>query len=562
MTGAGGDREADDRGTDLGPAVVALAAAAFAALGWRAGAAVPTAGAVLAGVAAGASVAFAASKRLSRRALGSVGLVAGAVLAAGVVAATAATSPADAVVAGLAAVGTAATTYSQVPDAGDGVDDHRQSVVRTVDDSAVAAAVVAVAVSVVLAGHAGAVLAAARTGLVAATVTPFAGFVSALLLAGVAVLLAAVAAPALEPLLPERATPPRLRTLYERAVGLPTAAYYLLAVVALAVLSPATGAAFDAALAAVGPPGTAVAFALTSGLVHGVVGGGALAAGVAALGRFVGPVALAWLDPCPLRTVAFAAGGAVVAAGATVGAAVAGPVAPRYAPWAVVGVLAAAVALGQFSRWVVAPDGGGWRWRRRFLRIGCVALFATALAGAERGAEPVAVFGGVAASLLVVDLGETVRSLRDRVGATVDTREVELVHATGSVVAGLVGVGVAAGAMYGLGTVAPPSERWQAVAPVALALAALLAFALPVIGAERSVSASDAVDFVRAIVANRLALAGAAVLATVALAARRHEWVATTTFVVVLFGLPVATLLWLLDGADDGGLSGRPPRYR
>ena len=471
------------KSTDFGPVVVLVAVVTALAIGVGTGQVVPTAAAALSGAVAAASVRVVSSPSLRRRAAGSCGLV--GALAVGLwsvlVGASSGGSVTVTVVLGsalaaLAFLAVGATAVALEPGSG-----YAPAVVRTAGDSAVTATFVAVVGYLAWYGGSGATAFVARELFAVATATPFAAFVSLQLLAILAVFLFGLAVRFLEPYTPDHVDLPTFETILERVKDLPEAVVYAYGFQVVLWFAPGMSESFAAALAVLGPVGGAIALALTSGVGHALV---ALAAFVLALvcaGRLVDPAARPWLEPVPLRTLAFGAGGAAVALAIAVGGRVHPSVEPTLVLPALLGVLGASfvgLAVATRAEWLGKGASLESGWRRWSLGLGGAALFAATIVGALAGLAPLLVFAGVAAAIVVWDVGENALALRRQLGASVDSREVEAIHATGSVAIGAAGVAVAAAALYGVGTVSPPGERWQAVAPVALTLVAVVAFAL------------------------------------------------------------------------------------
>lgn len=262
----------------------------------------------------------------------------------------------------------------------------------------------------------------------------------------------------------------------------------------VAVLDPA-GTLFAWTLAALSVLGTAVELALVSGILHLPLALVALLSGTVLAARGLQRFAVWWAGPHPATALAFGSGGAVVGTVVTALAAVP-PVGDALGGWlsAVVvdglpGVIGAtattlvgvAFVLGIVRGLVlvfpavtavgaVPASAGGYA-------VGGTALFVAALAAAEAGAPAPVVFAGAAGSLLVWDLGENATGLREQLGREVDTRRVEVTHATGSALVGGAAVVVATVAGYLLGPIGfAPVDRTRAMVALVLALLALIAF--------------------------------------------------------------------------------------
>ncbi|MCU4743412.1 DUF7519 family protein [Natronoglomus mannanivorans] len=454
-------------GTDFGLLPTGIAAVTVFVIGASLGATTATVGALLAvgGLLTGLSLL--SSESLATRALGSCVFVGGFALAGSVV-----LTGSPVAVGGVLAVGvTAVAVLSRTG---------RYAVVsQTCRDSAVLAVVVGVTLIALLEGVVGVSAITARSLLAVLTLNASVAAVSLLFSFAVTVVLLDLASSVLEPRLPDGVSLPSMVSFVHWVLDLPTGVFYVVAIVGFFALSADVSAAFESALVALGPVGTVVELALVSGLLHVAVALVALSVTAVIVGKAITPLVSVWLGHYPLRTLALGSGGAVVAA-LLVAATVAVPdvVAPSY-PVALFGVLVLTsffVDATEFVTGVIdlaTPS-------RYALAFGVIALFATVTVGALEGVEPIVVFAGVAASILVWDLGENTLSMRTQLGDAVDTREPELVHATGSIAVGVLGVAVAATAMYVLGNVSPPEERWQALAPFVLALAAVFVLGLAV----------------------------------------------------------------------------------
>ncbi|WP_255168436.1 DUF7519 family protein [Natrononativus amylolyticus] len=557
-------REPNSTGSsDLGTATIVLATVATIGLGAGIGAGVAgpflpaTIAAAVAGVAVGASLTLLQSSSLPRQTLGSCGLLAGLAL----LAPTVAYAGLFAITAGVA---TGATTIALAPGSS-----FRRPVSRSLRASAVSAAVVVAAGLFALSGNGGYVglfLVGLHAGI---TTTPFIAFVSLQVLAIAALLFGAASVSVLESAVPDRADLPDVEALIESAAELPTALQYAYAGQVLLWFVPGFAVVFESTLVSLGPVGAAIATALTSGVLHAAVGAVVLLAVLVCLGAAFAPFAQLWLEPYPLRTLAFAAGGVPVALAALAAIAL-GPTAAGdnlTLLWLLVGVFAAAfVAVELLARRVAGAD-----WRRRTLGVGALGLFATTVVAALAGLEALFVFVGVAASILVWDVGENALSMRGELGPGVDSRQTELVHAMGSALVGVVGVAVAAGAVYGIGTVAPPTYRWQAVVPVALALVAVVAFAAALLGSDWRGSGRlrerfrwrRLVRFARSALTHPVAVpvGGTLALAVVMIGISGSQY-APLVFFLIVVGVPIGLLAWVELNTDRsiGDVPKNPPR--
>lgn len=457
-----------ERGTDLGFLPTVIAAITVLVVGTSLGATAATIGALIAAAGLVAGRSLLSSRLLSTRAVGSCAFVGGFALAGGVVLTGHPVAAGGVLAVGLTAATVLVRTENSVA-----------VVSRTFRDSAILAVVVGVVLSALVEGALGVTAIAARSLLVILTLNVSAAAVSLLLLIVVTVVLLDLASPVLEPRLPDDVSLPSMVSFVRWAIDLPKGVFYVVGAIGFLALGADLSSAFESALAALGPVGAVVELALTSGLLHVSVALIALLVTAVLVGKAMGPLVSAWLGYYPLRTLALASGGAVVAA-ALVAATVAVPnvVLPRH-PWAFFGALVLAFFFVNATGLVTSVID-----RTRVIRygfaLGTIALFATVTIAALEGLEPLVVFAGVAASILVWDLGENTLAMRTQLGDAVDTRESELVHATGSLAVGALSIGLAAVAMYVLGNVSPPDERWHALAPIVLALAAVFVLGLAV----------------------------------------------------------------------------------
>ncbi|WP_276254388.1 DUF7519 family protein [Halomontanus rarus] len=457
-----------DTGTTLGFLPIGIAAITVLAVGLSLGVTTETVGGLIAAAGLVAGLSLLSSRSLSTRAVGSCAFVGGFALAGGVI-----LTGHPVAAGGLLAVGlTAATVLART-------ESYVAVLSRTFRDSAVLAVVVGVVLAALVEGAVGLTATATRSLLVILTLNPTAAAVSLLVLVGVTVVLLDLVSVVFESRLPDGVSLPSMVSFVNWAIDLPKGVLYLVGAIGFLALGVDLSNAFESALAALGPVGAVVELALISGVLHGSVGLITLVLTVVLVGKAIAPLVSAWLGHYPLRTLALGSGGAVVAT-VLVGATLAVPnvVLARY-PWAFFGALVLAFFFVNGAGLLTSVIGRA-RTTRYGLALGTIALFATVAVAALEGLEPLVVFAGVAASVLVWDLGENALTMNAQLGDAVDTREPELVHATGSLAVGVFGTGLAAIAMYVLGNVSPPDERWQALAPFVLALAAVFVLGLAV----------------------------------------------------------------------------------
>ncbi|WP_435181584.1 DUF7519 family protein [Halorussus sp. AFM4] len=242
--------------------------------------------------------------------------------------------------------------------------------------------------------------------------------------------------------------------------------------------------------------GRVVGLVLATGALHvplavllaGLVG--VLAArGLQAL--FVG-----WAGTDPPRAVAYAAGGVatLVAVGllavalpdragglaGTVGADWSETVASLGLTATVAGSVGAVLFVVAVARRLVAVLVAPWvaRDSASGFAVAAAALVVAALAVAETGGSALAVFGGVAGALAVHALGTNAVDLGAQVGSEAETRAGEAAHAVGTLLVGAGGIALAGATAVVMGLVSPSPAAWRARLAVALLLVAVLCFAV------------------------------------------------------------------------------------
>lgn len=255
-------------------------------------------------------------------------------------------------------------------------------------------------------------------------------------------------------------------------VELPASVWGLLGVqVFLAVLvGDLVGGLFGTVLETLGPLGGLVRWGLSAGVVHWPL----VLVGLLALGVLAADGArrlfVFWAGRNPPTTLAFAAGGvAGVALGtvgglltmtaeAALGESVGGHlVAPGVAAAVGVGMVGAVVLAAvpeRIARLVGVRRASGFAGGAGALFVAGLWVAVVGLGGASDGdgvvrlLVPLAAIAGVAASVLVWDLGENAVSLRHQLGRDTDTRDAELTHAVASVLVAGGGVVLAGFAYY------------------------------------------------------------------------------------------------------------------
>ncbi|PSQ45842.1 hypothetical protein BRD17_00540, partial [Halobacteriales archaeon SW_7_68_16] len=110
--------------------------------------------------------------------------------------------------------------------------------------------------------------------------------------------------------------------------------------------------------------------------------------------------------------------------------------------------------------------------------IAGAALFCATVGAAEAGAPALVTFLGVAGAILVVDFGGFAAGLGVELGDRPRTRRPESLHATASLVVGVVAVAAALGFLYGVVPTLADADRGSALAGLALALGAIVVLVL------------------------------------------------------------------------------------
>ncbi|WP_233274821.1 DUF7519 family protein [Haladaptatus cibarius] len=273
--------------------------------------------------------------------------------------------------------------------------------------------------------------------------------------------------------------------------------YWMFLGMQVIVASSAWGPSFfEALLVSLSIFGDVIRTLLRSGVLHVPLAAFLLfELGVLAV-RTVQHVVIAWAGDRPPQAIAFSAGGiaVVVLAGLlgagsilvpSFGSAVAtiepGALVEQFGPASVLiagvgGILLAfivlqVVAVSFVQPWVSLDSASGYA-------LGGATLFIAALVAAELGAAPVVVFCGVAAALVVRDVGDHAAEINLQIGWEADTRRGEVVHATGVLLVAGVGVGLAVAVLSFVGPISLPTETWRGYLALALLLVAVVAFSL------------------------------------------------------------------------------------
>jgi len=471
-------------------ATVAVLVAAVAGLGLGAavGATATTVAGLTGAVVAALGVRASQAESNDRRAVGSVGVVAGALAFAGVAAVG---ESAVALLVGVA-VGGAAINAAVSLDAG---------VARPVGRTVGRSASVLVAGSALAFGLATGAFALIGRGVaqdVAAVVTAhdLARLIALQVELLVAVELLHWAVPVLDDWLPERRDlrAATLGRLDYRIEDVPRGYWLFLGLQIVLALTAWGPRWFDRFLGSLSVLGAGVRLVLRSGALHGALGALIVLAAAVLVGRGLQRLFVVWAGRDPPRALAHAAGGVVaLAAAAVVGVSpladvVAGAAGPEWNDLvAAVGVTSMltggvavtlfAVAVGQaiLSRlvrpWIASDAASGFA-------VAAAALVAAALLASYRGASALAAFAGVAGALVVLDIGSNAVALGTQIGSDAETRASEATHAAGSLLVASGGVAIATLTGFVMGSVSISVPAWRARLAVALLLVSVLCFAV------------------------------------------------------------------------------------
>ncbi|NEU58203.1 hypothetical protein [Halorussus sp. MSC15.2] len=281
-----------------------------------------------------------------------------------------------------------------------------------------------------------------------------------------------------------------------RAEDLPRAYWAVFALQVILALSSWGPRWFGAFLDSLSVFGDAVALLLFSGVLHVPLAAliGFLVSVL--LARGLQAVFVAWAGSDPPQSVAHAAGGIVtlvapallaVAFPQTVDA-LAGLAGPDWAETVeavgltatVAGTMSATLFVVAAARRVLATAVAPWAITDSAsgFAVSGGALFVASLVVADGGGSALAVFAGVAAALLVHDLGTHAVELGAQVGSEAETRAGEATHAVGSLLVGTGGVAFAGLTAFVMGSVPLTPPAWRARLAVALLLVAVLCFAV------------------------------------------------------------------------------------
>jgi len=498
-------------GAKLALLVVVLTGTLVGVAGWlgvgRAMLAVPVA--TLGGVAiARASRAISGTDNV-RRARGSIGVLVGAGLLSGSVVAAATGGTVPALVALAIGVAAVSVGFGALVGVESDAADHLR---RTVRRSAVVLGVASVPSAVVFTGILWPSLQFWVGGVATlSTISTYAAVVSLQVFAVLVITLFEAAVPVVDDWVsrPEREDG-FLEAWEEQGVGLtdvPLAYWAAFGTQVGLALVPPVHAVVEWALSLVPVLGPLVQRVLTLGVLHLPLVGLAGLASLVLVARRIQIVVDAWAGHEPPRALSYAAGslalstlvvplsvpivgypiaGALEAVLPTGGAATTvgmiGPAAVLLGSVAVVlGVAYFGLTVSPVFGMLARATGVSGRFG-----LGAALLFGAGTATVVSGAHALLAFVTATAALLVWDFGDNAVGLVEQVGPDVDVRNVETTHAGGSLLVGLVSVGVATTAYYLLGwlSVPTPQNATNGFLAMVLALGALIAFAHLVGGGE------------------------------------------------------------------------------
>lgn len=227
--------------------------------------------------------------------------------------------------------------------------------------------------------------------------------------------------------------------------------------------------------------GSAIRFVLVSGLVHAPLALFVLFLGAIVVAELLRRLVRSALGARPGRRLALTAGGIAFGVVLFVGSAgwfvLLGNSLPAvnagfgsgFGVGAALNVTLAFVLFGLLAVvwvpcWYVANHGSG----SSAIMFASAGVFGTAIAVEIAGGPPLAVFGGVAASVVTWDLASTGMDFSSHLGTHAETRRAEVVHATGTLAVAVAGIVLAGAAIYLVGPLPVPGDR--AAAAVVLAL--------------------------------------------------------------------------------------------
>lgn len=502
-------------GAKLALLIVALTGTVVGVAGWLGitTAMLATPVAALGGIAVARATRAVSGSDNVRRARGSLGVLLGAGLLFGSVAAAATGGTVPALVALATGVAAASVGFGALVGVESDTTDHLR---RTFRRSAVVLGVATVLSLVVFAG----VLWSPRSPVrfvalgvaTLSTASTFAAVVSLQVFAVLVIALFQAAVPVVDDWVsrPER-DDGLLEAWEEQGVGLgdvPRAYWAVFGIQIVLALIPQVHGLVEWALSSVPELGPLVQWVMTLGVLHLPLVGLMGLASLVLVARGIQVAVDAWAGREPPRALSYAAGGLALSAvvlplsvpivgntlagvlevvlpGSVVSATVGtvGPAAVLLGSAALVFGLAY-VGLAVFPVFGVLARATGVTGR---FGLGAALLFGAGTATVVSGAHALLAFVTAAAALLVWDLGDNAVGLVEQVGPDVDVRDAETTHAGGSFLVGLLGVGVATTAYYLLGwlSVPTPQNATNGFLAMILALVALIAFAHLVIGGEQ-----------------------------------------------------------------------------
>ncbi|WP_254863812.1 DUF7519 family protein [Halovivax gelatinilyticus] len=465
------------------PLLVAFAVLVVLGLGYGAGAVVPVAVAVVSGLGIVGGCCLIATYSIRDRALGGITTVAGLAGVAGsvwiaVLAGTAAGLPAVDV-GPYRAVGIVAAAAVTVTAAGVALlpaESCRSALGETARDATLAAAIATPIAALVLDGRPLALYwDGIRETISLASRTPSIALITIQVLTLLALFSIAGSDTARRTCRRLGLDVPSIRDLVEWVREWNESIYWVIGFYVVVWYVPGLRAAIDSGFEAIGPVGRAVAAVLTSGVVIAALLAVIVGVVLASVAVAIAPAVRHRLEPVPLRTFASMSGGAVVPVAILGGDRLATGGTTSAITWALI----VAAWIGFVASWLHAPRllamAAGERWRSRLVGVAAASLFAGTILSATAGLAPIGVLVGIAATLLVWDLGTNALDVHRTVGPDGYASDPLAARAGTTGVVGCVGVGLGLAIVYGARWAGPSVSPSIAKVSIALSLVAVLA---------------------------------------------------------------------------------------
>ncbi len=332
------------------------------------------------------------------------------------------------------------------------------------------------------------------------TANPLVSFVTLQLEAVLLAVLLSKAVTILDDWLPDQRYDPRASGIDQFGVDprtVPWGVWVILGIEVFAAATPTGRALFDTALSLTYTFGALVRGFLLSWVPHAVLGVGILVLSSVVALHLAQLLFVGMVGRKPPKTLAYATGGVVssVVIGlltaippvVTLVAGAVGPETPYAAAFGTYGMGATflgivtgalivmlvviPVAMFVLSFDYLPEDSSGFA-------LGAVLLFAATVASGLSNALPIAVFVGMAGTLLTWDLGLNATLVGHEVGQVAETRRGEVVHAAGAITVGIAAIVLSLLAIQFAvpGTTSIDIPRWRAIAALTLLLVSLVAF--------------------------------------------------------------------------------------